>query len=67
MKKAASLSILIAAVMLAVAVIAEAQQPKKVPRIEYLAPGYAASDYNCPYIPPDKNQIRGLESLKIQT
>lgn len=37
MKKAAVLSILIAAVLLAVAVIAEAQQPKKMPRIGYLA------------------------------
>jgi len=36
MKKAGVLSILIALVLLAVAVIAEAQQPKKVPRIGYL-------------------------------
>jgi hypothetical protein len=36
MKKAAVPSILIAVVLLAVAVIAEAQQPKKVPRIGYL-------------------------------
>ncbi len=44
MKKAAVPSILIAVVLLAVAVIAEAQQPKKVPRIGYLAPGDAATD-----------------------
>ena len=37
MKKAAVPSILIAVVLLAVAVIAEAQQPKKVPRIGYLS------------------------------
>mgnify|MGYP003577108818 CR=1 FL=1 len=37
MKKAAVLSILLVAVQLAVAVIAEAQQPKKVPRIGYLS------------------------------
>ena len=37
MKKAAVSSILVAAVLLAVAVIAEAQQPKKVPRIGYLS------------------------------
>jgi putative tryptophan/tyrosine transport system substrate-binding protein len=37
MKKAGLLSILIAVVLLAVAVIAEAQQPKKVPRIGFLA------------------------------
>ena len=37
MKKAAVSSILVAVVLLAVAVIAEAQQPKKVPRIGYLS------------------------------
>jgi putative tryptophan/tyrosine transport system substrate-binding protein len=37
MKKAAVPSILIAVVLLAVAVIAEAQQPKKVPRLGYLS------------------------------
>jgi hypothetical protein len=37
MKKAAVSSILIAVVLLAVGVIAEAQQPKKVPRIGYLS------------------------------
>ena len=39
MKKAAVPSILVAVVLLAVAVIAEAQQPKKVPRIGYLGCG----------------------------
>ena len=37
MKKAALSSILVAVVLLAVAVIADAQQPKKVPRIGYLS------------------------------
>jgi putative ABC transport system substrate-binding protein len=37
MKKAAVPSILVAVLLLAVAVIAEAQQPKKVPRIGYLS------------------------------
>ena len=37
-------SILIVVVLLAVAVIAEAQQPKKVPRIGYLAPNDRTSD-----------------------
>ena len=37
MKKAAVPSILVAVVLLAVAVIADAQQPKKVPRIGYLS------------------------------
>ncbi len=36
MKKARLSSILIAVLMLAVAVIAEAQQPKKIPRIGFL-------------------------------
>jgi hypothetical protein len=44
MKKAAVLSILSAVVLLAVAVIAEAQQPKKVPRIGYLSSGDAATE-----------------------
>ena len=37
MKKTAAPSILVVVVLLAVAVIAEAQQPKKMPRIGYLA------------------------------
>ena len=37
MKRAAARSILVAIILLAVAVIAEAQQPKKVPRIGFLA------------------------------
>src|SRR5438309_6059509 len=36
MKKAAVLSILLLVALLAVAVIAKAQQPKKVPRVAYL-------------------------------
>jgi hypothetical protein len=37
MKRAAASSILVSVMLLAVAVIAEAQQPKKVPRIGYLS------------------------------
>jgi putative tryptophan/tyrosine transport system substrate-binding protein len=44
MKKGPALSILIAGALLAVAVIVEAQQPKKVPRIGYLSSGNSASD-----------------------
>jgi putative tryptophan/tyrosine transport system substrate-binding protein len=44
MKKAAVQSILVAVVLLAVAVIAEAQQPTKVPRIGYLSNTDAATD-----------------------
>ena len=44
MKKAAVLSILFAVVLLAVAVIAAAQQPKKVSRLGYLSNTDAATD-----------------------
>src|SRR4029077_4980652 len=44
MKRAAVPSILVAVVLLALAVIAEAQQPKKVPRIGYLSSNDPASD-----------------------
>jgi putative ABC transport system substrate-binding protein len=43
MRKAAVLSILFVVVLLAVAVIAEAQQPKKIPRIGLLVPSSASS------------------------
>jgi putative ABC transport system substrate-binding protein len=43
MKRTAVLSIGLAVVMLAVAVMVEAQQPKKVPRIGYLSVGYYSS------------------------
>jgi putative ABC transport system substrate-binding protein len=44
MKKATVTSILVVVVLLAVAVIAEAQQPKKVPRIGYLSTFDAANE-----------------------
>src|SRR6266536_2665103 len=44
MKRAAVPSILVVVVLLAVAAIAEAQQPKKVPRIVYLASADPARD-----------------------
>ena len=44
MKKAAVPSILVAVVLLALGVTAEAQQPKKVPRIGYLSARDAASE-----------------------
>ena len=43
MKKAAVPSILVAVVLLALCVSAEAQQPKKVPRIGFLTTGFPAS------------------------
>ena len=45
MKKAAVLSILVVVVLLAVAVIAEAQQPKNVPRLGYLSVSDSAIDF----------------------
>ena len=44
MKKAAVPSILVAVVLLALGVIAEAQQPTKVPRIGYLTGGSPSTD-----------------------
>src|SRR4249920_2784914 len=44
MKRAAVSSILVAVMLLAVGVIAEAQQPTKTPRIGYLSPVDAATD-----------------------
>jgi len=44
MKRAAVPSILVAVVLLALGVTADAQQPKKVPRIGYLSPSDAATE-----------------------
>jgi ABC-type uncharacterized transport system substrate-binding protein len=44
MKKAAAPSILVVVVLLALGVTAEAQQPKKVPRIGYLGAGHPARE-----------------------
>ena len=54
MKRAAVPSILVVVVLLAVAVIAEAQQPKKVPRIGFLDSGSAS----------DPRNIRGLDAFR---
>jgi ABC-type uncharacterized transport system substrate-binding protein len=43
MKRAAASSILVSVMLLAVAVIAEAQQPKKVPRIAYLSGNFPSA------------------------
>src|SRR4030095_12664538 len=45
MKRAAVSSILVGVVLLALGVVAEAQQPKKVPRIGYLSPLDPATDF----------------------
>jgi putative ABC transport system substrate-binding protein len=54
MKRAAVQSILAVVMLLAVAVIAEAQQPKKVPRIGFLDSGSAS----------DPRNIRGLDAFR---
>jgi hypothetical protein len=58
MKKAAILSILVAVAVLAVRVLAEAQQPKKVPRIGVLFPGSPAT-----FGPRTKAFLQGLREL----
>ena len=59
MKKARLSSILIAVLMLAVAVMAEAQQPKKVPRIGYLSGTGNASNPG-PYVEALRQGLREL-------
>ena len=59
MKKAAVSSILVAVVLLAVAVIAKAQQPKKVPRIGFLSGGGDAKTA-APNIQSFREGLRGL-------
>ena len=58
MKKAAALPILVAVMLLCVALIAQAQQPTKVPRIGYL--GGASLSANAPRIEAFKQGLREL-------
>jgi ABC-type uncharacterized transport system substrate-binding protein len=62
MKKAGLSSILIAVVLLAVRVIAEAQQPKKVPRI-----GYLAADSQAPSHDAFRQGLKDLGYVEGQT
>jgi hypothetical protein len=55
MKRAAVPSILVAVVLLALGVIAEAQQPKKVPRTGYLLAR------NCPYFRFTSNKLNSWQ------
>ena len=59
MEKARLSSILIAAMLLAVAVIAEAQQPKKIPRIGYVS-GTGDATNQGPYIEALRHGLRDL-------
>src|SRR5256712_1638721 len=58
-KKAGVLSILLVVVLLAVAVIAEAQQPAKIPRIGYVSGTGDASNQG-PYVEALRQGLRGL-------
>ena len=64
MKRAAVPSILIVVLLLALAVIAEAQQPMKVPRIGYLAGpslSSAVDPHGCIPAGPARTWLRGGE------
>jgi ABC-type uncharacterized transport system substrate-binding protein len=61
MKKAAVLSILLVVVLLVVAAIAEAQQPKKIPRVGYLVPGFPPAP--AAPVASDEAFNRGLQEL----
>src|SRR5947208_14058100 len=58
-KKAGVLSILLVVVLLAVAVIAEAQQPAKIPRIGYVS-GTGDATNQGPYVEALRQGWRGL-------
>jgi putative ABC transport system substrate-binding protein len=63
MRKAGVLSILFAVILLAVAVIAEAQQPKKVPRIGYLGGTASNAAFN---LKPFRERLRELGYIEGQ-
>jgi hypothetical protein len=65
MRKAGVLSILFVVVLLAVAVIAEAQQPNKVPRVGFLAFHYRGSHSGIPRGPSRAWVCRG-ENIVIE-
>ena len=66
MKRAAVPSILVAVVLLAVAVIADAQQPKKVPRIGYVS-GTGSSADPGPYVEALRQGLRDLGHIDGKT
>ena len=63
MKNAAASSILCAMMLLAVAVIAEAQQPKKIPRIGYVSGTGNATDQG-PYVEALREGLRELGHIE---
>ena len=66
MKKTAVLSILVVAVQLAVAVIVEAQQPKKISRIGYVS-GTGTATNQGPYVEALRQGLRDLGHVEGQT
>ena len=66
MKRAAVLSILVVTVQLTVAVIAEAQQPKKIPRIGYVS-GTGTATNQGPYVEALRQGLRDLGHVEGQT
>jgi putative ABC transport system substrate-binding protein len=66
MKKVGRSSILVAAMLLAVAIIAEAQQPKKVPRIGYVS-GTGDPSNPGPYVEAFRQGLRDLGYIEGKT
>ena len=66
MKKAAVPSILLVVVLLAVAVIAEAQQPTKIPRIGYIS-GTGNETNQGPYVEALREGLRELGYVEEKT
>src|SRR6266540_3031665 len=66
MKNAAASSILCAMMLLAVAVIAEAQQPKKIPRIGYVS-GTGNATNQGPYVEALREGLRELGHVEGKT
>ena len=66
MKKAAVPSILVAVILLAFAVIAEAQQPTKIPRIGYVS-GTGTATNQGPYVEALRQGLRDLGHVEGQT
>jgi len=66
MKRTAVLSILVVAMLLAVGAVAEAQQPKKVPRIGYVS-GTGTATNQGPYVEALRQGLRDLGHVEGQT
>ena len=65
MKKAGVSSILFVVILLAIGVIAEAQQPKKVPRIGFLSGGFPGSTLGIPSVQRELATLGYVEGKNI--